>query len=236
MFDTAQATPELAQTLKQPHDQLLGSIARGDELGSAEALRAGADPNATCAEGSVIHAAALSTYASLTVLRQLRAMGADLTATDSSGSNALAIIPRSGAPTPRRIARALYFIRHGAALDAPNHRGMQPLHHAARYRDAALVTLYLVNGANANVKDHQQRTPLHWLLEFSTVYDQEVRRCVEQLVAAGANLAECTGEWPTPEELLHRSIKEPTWFAKLEDLGKRLPLHRWLAKHPDFEI
>ena len=86
----------------------------------------------------------------------------------------------------RSTARLL--VRQGAALDAKNRRGGEPLHYAADANcwnptaQAGIITYLLSAGANVNAKDANGATPLHRAVRTRSA------PAVRALLAGGADV------------------------------------------------
>ncbi len=124
-----------------------------------ELLDAGADVNASGADGyTPLHIAAQSTKG-LAVITVLLDAGADVNARNKKGQTALHIAARAD----KNPAIAAALLDAGADVNARNGLGDTPLHEAARYsEEPAVITIFLDAGADVNASDAYGLTPLHW--------------------------------------------------------------------------
>ncbi|EGC32803.1 hypothetical protein DICPUDRAFT_81386 [Dictyostelium purpureum] len=82
--------------------------------------------------------------------------------------------------TGRKIAKQL--IAKGSKVNAPDNTGQTPIFYAAKSGHPKNVTSLLRLGANATVKDYQNRTPLHFSLDIAN------STISSMLVSAGADV------------------------------------------------
>ena len=103
----------------------------------------------------------------------------------------------------RSTARLL--VRKGAALDAKNRRGAEPLHYAADANtwnptaQAETIRYLLSVGANANARDANGATPLHRAVRTRSAV------AVRALVAGGADVQSKNKNGSTPFDLATRN-------------------------------
>jgi ankyrin repeat protein len=64
-------------------------------------------------------------------------------------------------------------LKRGAKVDVRATDGEMPLHWAARHGNLASVKLLLENGADANAKDEQRKTPFYWCETFEGIEPTE---------------------------------------------------------------
>ena len=104
-----------------------------------------------------------------------------------------------------QCATALLLVKQGAALDAKNRRGAEPLHYAADANhwnpqaQSEVITYLLSAGADANPQDANGATPLHRAVRT---------RCaaaVRALLAGGADVHSHNRNGSTPLDLATRA-------------------------------
>lgn len=161
----------------------------------------GADLNAVCSNGSILHL----------VCRGFHPMGPDVRARnericwllergarpvhrDDQGHTVLWVLLPYRDQLTRDLVRTL--IARGAELDAADHRGETPLHHAiAQDLDSASFLLEL--GAATDRADRQGRTPLHALCE-GDLDDRQLLTLCDRLLAHHAPIDRADGAGWTP--------------------------------------
>jgi Ankyrin repeats (many copies) len=104
-----------------------------------------------------------------------------------------------------RRSTARLLVRKGAALDARNRRGAEPLHYAADANrwspttQADTITYLLSAGAHVNAKDANGATPLHRAVRTRSAM------AVRALLAGGADVHATNNNGSTPFDLTTRN-------------------------------
>jgi hypothetical protein len=104
-----------------------------------------------------------------------------------------------------QVSTARFLVRQGAAVDARNRRGAEPLHYAADTNwwnptaQAKTITYLLSVGANPNAKDANGATPLHRAVRTRSA------SAVRSLLAASADVHLLNKNGSSPLDLATRN-------------------------------
>ncbi|AOP31719.1 ankyrin [Volepox virus] len=123
-------------------------------------------------------------------------------------------------------------IHKGYSPNETNEEGEYPLHIASRLNNNQIITTLLAHGADPNVRDKNNRTPLYYL----TGNDDEVIEKINLLVEYGArinNSVDIEGCGPLlactdPSEKVFKKIMSVGFEAKIVDKHGRNHIHRHL--------
>jgi ankyrin repeat protein len=127
----------------------------------------------------------------LAIAADLLDRGVEVGATDPSGETALHRVANLRRVDGAKAAQmASLLLERKAPVDAVNHLGVTPLHHAVRARNLAVAEVLLANGANPNAADKRGSTPLHracWSTGASDTAGVEAAPFIELLLEHGAD-------------------------------------------------
>jgi ankyrin repeat protein len=173
---------------------------RHGNLATAEALAAhGADPTDVRAADRLLAACAA---ADETAARALLAATPDLVATlGHEAGDVVGHLAEREQPAPLAIVLALGFPAEGSPA-----AGETPLHRAAWHGRPENVALLLARGVRVNVRDHMYGcSALAWACHGAAncrTADADYLRCVDLLIAAGADRETAINRWGLPPEAM----------------------------------
>ena len=175
-IDLSGETPKSEQpNMTNPTGSILDLAMKGDAAKIETMIKGGvATDSRGEGEETALHWASL--YGHLEVAELLLSHGADVRATDATGSTPLHGAAEEGFPELVRL-----LLDHKADPNAANDDGVTPLHLAAANGHQEIVVALLEQGAAINVADKSGSTPLHFAAEYGRI------SVVKILLAKGAD-------------------------------------------------
>jgi serine/threonine-protein phosphatase 6 regulatory ankyrin repeat subunit A len=204
-------------------------------------LDCGADPYFTRADGTnALFAAVLNAVKtqSIPIMRLLLDYGLDVNSRDSRQRTPL-LYALSQSSVNFRFQSSEALLQFGADLFAQDEEGGSALHYAAQKTNAVLIEWLCEHGADVNLSDNNDQTPIFWAFQRNLLPDKAAS--VKKLLDLGAdpNCVNALGQTP----LLFaanvwclestRSLIEHGAKVDYKDRDGRTPLHYFAtAQHP----